>query len=93
MKRSPEECMKAIFDEYCNYVYIIAANKLKSCGSAEDVEECGAAKHIFTHVEWEMRGFRLLCREETGNFTWATTEEMKNTYSIPTAFRKFQMLL
>ena len=59
----------------------------------EDVEECGAAKHIFTHVEWEMRGFRLLCREETGDFTWATTEEMKNTYSIPTAFRKFQKLL
>ena len=43
--------------------------------------------------EWEMRGFRLLCREETGDFTWATTEEMKNTYSIPTAFRKFQKLL
>ena len=33
MKRSPEECMKAIFDEYCNYVYIIAATKLKSCGT------------------------------------------------------------
>lgn len=48
MKRSPEECMKAIFDEYCNYVYIIAANKLKSCGSAEDVEEC--VSDVFAEV-------------------------------------------
>ena len=48
MKRSPEECMKAIFDEYCNYVYIIAATKLKSCGTAEDIEEC--VSDVFTEV-------------------------------------------
>ncbi len=24
-ERSSDDCMKAIFDEYCNYVYIIAA--------------------------------------------------------------------
>ena len=48
MKRSPEECMKAIFDEYCNYVYIIAATKLKSCGTSEDVEEC--VSDVFAEV-------------------------------------------
>ncbi len=48
MKRSPEECMKAIFDEYCNYVYIIAATKLKSCGTTEDIEEC--VSDTFTEV-------------------------------------------
>ena len=48
MKRSPEECMKAIFNEYCNYVYIIAATKLKSCGTAEDIEEC--VSDVFTEV-------------------------------------------
>ncbi|MCR4639260.1 sigma-70 family RNA polymerase sigma factor [Ruminococcus sp.] len=48
MKRSPEECMRAIFDEYCNYVYIIAANKLKSCGTKEDIEEC--VSDVFTEV-------------------------------------------
>ena len=48
MKRSPEECMKAIFDEYCNYVYIIAATKLKGCGTAEDIEEC--VSDVFTEV-------------------------------------------
>ncbi|SFX13960.1 RNA polymerase sigma-70 factor, ECF subfamily [Ruminococcus sp. XPD3002] len=48
MKRSPEECMKAIFNDYCNYVYIIAATKLKSCGTAEDIEEC--VSDVFTEV-------------------------------------------
>ncbi len=48
MKRSPEECLKAIFNEYCNYVYIIAATKLKSCGTTEDIEEC--VSDVFTEV-------------------------------------------
>jgi len=48
MKRSPEGCMRAIFDEYCNYVYIIAATKLKSCGTTEDIEEC--VSDVFTEV-------------------------------------------
>lgn len=46
--RSSDDCMKAIFDEYCNYVYIIAATKLKSCGVAEDVEEC--VSDVFAEV-------------------------------------------
>jgi RNA polymerase sigma-70 factor (ECF subfamily) len=48
MERSPEECMRTIFDEYCNYVYVIAANKLKSCGTTEDIEEC--VSDVFTDV-------------------------------------------
>ena len=40
MEKSPEECMRILFDEYCNYVYVIAAAKLKSCGTTEDIEEC-----------------------------------------------------
>ena len=48
MKRSPEEGIKAIFDEYCNYVYIIAAAKLKNCGTAEDIEEC--VSDVFSEV-------------------------------------------
>ncbi len=31
---------RALFDEYCGYVYAVAVNKLRSCGSREDIEEC-----------------------------------------------------
>ena len=48
MKDSPNECMKAIFDEYCNYVYVIAAARLRTCGRNEDIEEC--VSDVFAEV-------------------------------------------
>jgi RNA polymerase sigma-70 factor (ECF subfamily) len=64
MKRSREECMRAIFDEYCNYVYIIAATKLKSCGTAEDIEEC--VSDVFTEVFKKMDDLG----EREGDLKW-----------------------
>lgn len=40
MKRSQREGHRALFDEYCNYVYAIVVNVLRNCGSREDMEEC-----------------------------------------------------
>ena len=40
MEQSAEEGRRALFDEYCGYVYAICANKLKGCGSPEDTDEC-----------------------------------------------------
>ena len=40
MEQSAENGRRALFDEYCGYVYAICANKLKTCGSSEDIDEC-----------------------------------------------------
>ena len=40
MKISPDKGQKAVFTEYYNYVYTIVFNKLRSCASREDMEEC-----------------------------------------------------
>lgn len=40
MKRSQREGHRALFDEYCNYVYAVVVNVLRNCGSREDMEEC-----------------------------------------------------
>jgi RNA polymerase sigma-70 factor (ECF subfamily) len=40
MEQSAEEGRRALFDEYCGYVYAICANKLKGCGTSEDIDEC-----------------------------------------------------
>lgn len=40
MQKSAEAAHRRIFDEYSGYVYSICANKLKSCGTKEDIEEC-----------------------------------------------------
>jgi len=53
MKDSPDTWQRILYDEYCAYVYAIAANKLRSCGTAEDIEECVA--DIFIDVFRSLR--------------------------------------
>ena len=40
LRRSPCEAHKALLKDYGSYVYAIVYNKLRSCGSSEDIEEC-----------------------------------------------------
>jgi RNA polymerase sigma-70 factor (ECF subfamily) len=37
---SPDKACRALFDEYCGYVYAVVYNKLGACASREDIEEC-----------------------------------------------------
>ena len=43
LRRSPLEAHRALLAEYGSYVYAIVYNKLRSCGTAEDIEECVSA--------------------------------------------------
>ena len=45
--------------------------------------------HIFTHIRWEMTGYRIECREESKRFVWANREDLERVYTLPTAFRMF----
>lgn len=58
--------------------------------SPEQIEPCGSANHIFTHVEWRMVGYLIRCSGESPFFLWKTPEEIAKEFSLPTAFRYFQ---
>ncbi len=45
--------------------------------------------HVFTHRNWELPAYRILCEESPEFFTWATLGEIRARYSLPTAFRQF----
>ena len=47
-KKSPNNAHRALFDEYCAYVYTIVHNRLRSIASKEDIEEC--VSDIFADV-------------------------------------------
>jgi A/G-specific adenine glycosylase len=53
------------------------------------------AKHIFSHVEWNMAGYHILLKEYPEQFSkeqsivWADTSELNDVYSIPNAFMAF----
>ena len=46
-------------------------------------------KHIFTHVQWNMRCFYLEVSNEVEGLTWLTEEQVNARIALPTAFRQF----
>ena len=55
---------------------------------ARELKPCKRAKHIFTHIEWQMRGYAATVERANDRFIWATEEELKRDYPLPTAFQK-----
>lgn len=45
--------------------------------------------HIFTHIQWNMKGIYLEVAETGGSFHWFTEEEIHSQAALPTAFRQF----
>lgn len=45
--------------------------------------------HIFTHIEWVMRGAYVEVAERNEAFTWLTVSQMETDAALPTAYRQF----
>ncbi len=54
---------------------------------------CGRAQHIFTHLEWHMTGWYIPCAAMPERFTWTTSREREEGYSLPSAFRYYKAQL
>ena len=66
---------------------IFHAKKQAECNC--EVEKIKKAKHIFTHIQWEMICYYIACEAPFGNYVWADSEALEKEYSVPTAFKKF----
>ena len=55
LETDKSKAQRVLFDEYLNYVYTIAFNRLRSCGSLEDVDECVSDifKDVFDSYEYK----------------------------------------
>lgn len=56
------------------------------------IEPMGEAKHIFSHVEWNMLGYHIILNKQEKlklDYVWADRKELKEQYSIPSAFSAF----
>lgn len=54
--KDPSAAQTALFDEYLNYVYAIVYNKLRSCGSREDMEECVGDVFSAVFISYDRNG-------------------------------------
>ena len=65
----------------------LAALGLPACS----LQPLGAAKHVFTHKVWRMQGY--LARTDAcalpDRCVWATAEQLKTAYPVPSAFAAF----
>ncbi|MCC8061496.1 MAG: NUDIX domain-containing protein, partial [Clostridiales bacterium] len=72
---------------------VIAAFGLTS-GTVLEIEPLPAAKHIFSHVEWRMIGYRLRLNGDfpTGCIA-ADKEKLDTTYALPNAFAAYRRFI
>ena len=47
------------------------------------------AMHVFTHLDWLMKGYLVRVAYPAGVFLWATPEQLQEQYALPTAFKPF----
>ena len=75
-------------DEVLAFVKRMGAN-------IEAMEELKAAQHIFSHVQWNMIGYRITLEKIPHNspFTWVDIDEIHKKYAIPAAFGKYRDLV
>jgi A/G-specific adenine glycosylase len=64
---------------------IVEENGLKPKEIIREVER----KHIFTHIEWRMRGIYMEVRNVNNEYTWLSAEQILQQAALPTAFRQF----
>ena len=60
--------------------------------SAESIAPAGSAKHIFTHIEWDMKGYFAEVSGENDDLIWADADAF-DAFALPTAFKKYTALV
>ena len=93
IRKRPDSGLLAGLWEFPNREGNLSPEALRDLYPGCDVRSAGSAKHIFTHVEWQMTGYFLDCSEELPGYVWKTPEEIQASYSLPTAFRTYQKKL
>jgi A/G-specific adenine glycosylase len=67
-----------------------AAGVLAQWGvSVESLSEGPRNKHVFTHIEWEMKSYIVRCGNMAEAFVWVTKDQLTEELAIPAAFRAF----
>ena len=65
-------------------------DKVESMGlNPKEIFRTVERRHIFTHIEWRMRGVYVEVKNTNPAFTWMTPEQINHDAALPTAFRQF----
>ena len=83
-----------------NYSLKKAQAQVSSWGLSDyEIENLGEGRHIFTHLEWQMNGYRIKVEEiseslrEQESWTLVSRRAMDEEYAIPSAFEIYKKQL
>lgn len=62
-------------------------------GDIEGIEKAGEAKHIFSHVEWHMTGYRIQMKKIPSVYVAVEKREIFEKYPLPSAFYAYTKLI
>ena len=101
LRRRPEKGLLAGMYEFPNMDGFLdekdALERVKSMGlSPLRIEALESSKHIFSHVEWRMKGYMVKVEalgEEESGFLFAETADFKEKFAMPSAFRTYVQYL
>lgn len=104
IRKRPDHGLLASLYEFPNYEGIwkkedVAALTERSCGEPgysgciKEIRHAGEAKHIFSHVEWHMTGYRILAEKIPPAFLSVEKQDIFEKYPLPNAFCAYTKLI
>lgn len=104
IRKRPDHGLLASLYEFPNYEGIwkkedVAGLAERSCGEPgfaegiREIEYAGEAKHIFSHVEWHMTGYRILTEKIPSAYLSVEKQEIFEKYPLPNAFCAYTKLI
>jgi len=92
VRRRPKTGLLAGMWEFPNVNGHLTEDEAKAEGERKGffvkfVHPMGTARHIFTHVEWNMVGYEIVVDNCPADMVFETADVIRENYAIPTAFR------
>lgn len=92
LQKRPEQGLLAGLWEFPWLEGTYTEKRLREALEAVDVVRVSRlpqAKHIFTHIEWQMTGYWLEVAKPIEPFLWVEAEQLKKEYAVPSAYGSF----
>ena len=87
VRRRPETGLLAGLYEFPNLEGRPGANALKTAFHADRIRKTGTARHVFTHVEWDMTLYLAETADPPGGFEWVSRAALRSETAVPSAFK------
>lgn len=91
LQKRPNKGLLASLYEFPNAIKKLSEKEVQAYLKKQNIcfdkmKNMGSCKHVFSHLEWHMIGFHIICKEKPKqNLLWVTKEELANKYSLPVA--------